>query len=732
MRKENQETLIPDRDGLKNTVPWIAAVAAAYFLSARFSLLLQFKPEGIAAIWPPSGIFLSAVLLTRRSARPYLIGVLFLADFAAEALSGSPLTVGLAYAAVLSFEAALSAWLLLRFFGGPPSFRTIREVLGFLFLSVLVSNSFSAVLAAAVAKWSLGVSFKSSWFWWWSSDGVGNLLVTPLILSWAHSVKQAREKIKSRAFEYGAMIFLMTFLNAVVFSRFAGTPRLILLFGYFNLSFLIWASLRFGMAGTAMTSLILAALIIRNTVRGHLPFLTGADVPETAVMIQIAITMAAIPSMLLAALFSERRRGQEELSESEERFRAIASNTPDHIVMQDGDLRYLFVVNPQLGLNEAEMIGRTDRDFLKEEDGEKLSAIKKRVMETGESVHLETSLQNSQGKLEFFEGVYVPRFDSSGKAAGLFGYFRNVTARKRAEEGLAESEEKFRVIFDTASDGMFLIDPETLRYRLCNGACMDMLGYSPYEFLNLKFTDLHPEEELPPIMEQIDKFRNGGKGISRDTRFKRKDGSVFTADVSPALMSIGGIKYLLIIFKDITERIVAEEALRRSERELRDVLDATPFPIALVDVQDNNIDFWSRSALALFGHTAPTAAEWFEIAYPDPVYRNEVIDRWKPSLEKARLSGQAVNTGEYRVACRDGSTRICELYAAFLEDRLIVTFNDVTDRKRAEKELTEKMNQLQKFHDLTVDRELKMIEMKKEINELSEKAGLKGRYRIPE
>jgi PAS domain S-box-containing protein len=121
------------------------------------------------------------------------------------------------------------------------------------------------------------------------------------------------------------------------------------------------------------------------------------------------------------------------------------------------------------------------------------------------------------------------------------------------------------------------------------------------------------------------------------------------------------------------------------EKKLRAVLDATPFPVAIVDLQDDRIFFWSSSALALFGHTAPTASEWYQIAYPDPDYRREVVGRWKPALEIARhQSPCAVNTGEYRVACRDGSERICELYAAFIADYLIVTFSDITERRRSE------------------------------------------------
>jgi two-component system, cell cycle sensor histidine kinase and response regulator CckA len=126
-----------------------------------------------------------------------------------------------------------------------------------------------------------------------------------------------------------------------------------------------------------------------------------------------------------------------------------------------------------------------------------------------------------------------------------------------------------------------------------------------------------------------------------------------------------------------------------SEAQLRAILDATPFPVALVDVEDDVIEFWSRSAHALFGHTAPTAPEWYELAYPDPDYRRAVIERWKPALKEARLSGQAVNAGEYRVTCRDGSVRICELYASFVADKLVVTFHDITERRRTEVALRE-------------------------------------------
>lgn len=131
---------------------------------------------------------------------------------------------------------------------------------------------------------------------------------------------------------------------------------------------------------------------------------------------------------------TERKCAEEALKANEEKFRVLASNIPDHVLIQDRELRYTLVLNPQLGLIEADMIGKTDRDFLETADAEKLTAIKRTVLETSKPFHMETSLTNREGGTEYFEGAYIPKHDQTGQVDGLIGYFRNVTERKRAEE----------------------------------------------------------------------------------------------------------------------------------------------------------------------------------------------------------------------------------------------------------------------------------------------------------
>lgn len=132
-----------------------------------------------------------------------------------------------------------------------------------------------------------------------------------------------------------------------------------------------------------------------------------------------------------------------------------------------------------------------------------------------------------------------------------------------------------------------------------------------------------------------------------------------------------------------------QAALKANEEQLRTVLDATPFPVALVDEDETSVALWSQSAHRLFGHTPSSLDEWYQLAYPDPVYRHEVIQRWKAALDTARQARQTVNTGEYWVTCQDGQVLICELYATFLPGKLLVTFNDITVRKTAEIALLE-------------------------------------------
>jgi PAS domain S-box-containing protein len=189
-------------------------------------------------------------------------------------------------------------------------------------------------------------------------------------------------------------------------------------------------------------------------------------------------------------------------------------------------------------------------------------------------------------------------------------YGLDITERKRAEDELKESEGKFRGIFDNASDGMFIVDLKARKFFMCNAACAKMLGYAQEEFSTLDIATIHPEEDLPFINDQIMKFSREEAGVRSDIRFKRRDGSIFAADLSPALLTIAEKKYLLIIFKDITERKQAEDALLDSREYLNKIIDTIGDPIFVKDsnhrfvlVNDAQCNLAGHSREELLGKT---------------------------------------------------------------------------------------------------------------------------------
>ena len=141
---------------------------------------------------------------------------------------------------------------------------------------------------------------------------------------------------------------------------------------------------------------------------------------------------------------------------------------------------------------------------------------------------------------------------------------RYAIERKRIEEALRESEEKFRAIFDNALDGILVADLESKRFYTCNEMICQMLGYdSMEEVKRLSVMDIHPAKDLPHVMERFEAQLRGELSLAKNILVRRKDGTVFYADVNSSLVTFAGKTYLMSIFRDVTERKRAEAALER-------------------------------------------------------------------------------------------------------------------------------------------------------------------------
>ncbi len=138
---------------------------------------------------------------------------------------------------------------------------------------------------------------------------------------------------------------------------------------------------------------------------------------------------------------------------------------------------------------------------------------------------------------------------------------RDISGRKQAEENLKESELRFRSLFDNNTDGMLVADIESKMFFLCNPAICRMLGYGKDELMRLGIMDIHTDNnELPYVIKQLDRQIKGEITVAENMPVKRKDGSVFYADINTSSITLDGKRYLLGAFRDVTERRKLQES----------------------------------------------------------------------------------------------------------------------------------------------------------------------------
>jgi PAS domain S-box-containing protein len=175
------------------------------------------------------------------------------------------------------------------------------------------------------------------------------------------------------------------------------------------------------------------------------------------------------------------------------------------------------------------------------------------------------------------------QLDAAGKPARMTGIVQDITQQKRAQDALLESEERFRSIFDGASDGILIADRSTRQFTDANRAMCEMLGYSRDELLSIGIDRIHPADDLQRVLAEFEKQVRGEKRIAEDLPVLRKDCTVFYADISTTTAVIGGRQYAIGIFRDITERRIMREALRSSRDFIDRILDTVDEAFIVID-----------------------------------------------------------------------------------------------------------------------------------------------------
>ncbi len=278
-----------------------------------------------------------------------------------------------------------------------------------------------------------------------------------------------------------------------------------------------------------------------------------------------------IGASVFARDITKRKTYENQLKESEERFRRLAETISDVFYILDVEKRQALYVSPAY----EEMYGRPAKEIYENpmswteavhpDDRERVLASFATLGETvaGGFQGSDYRIVKPDGAVRWLQHRAFVFKTEDGRPTQVVGVATDITAASEARERLRESEEKYRTLVDQASDGILVSDMEG-GYIEANDSACEMLGYSRDELFRLNFRDIVTRENLEQDPPQIDELRDG-KLIVKERQLRRKDGTVFMVEGSFKALSDGRFQ---IIIRDITERKKAEAILRRSQEEL--------------------------------------------------------------------------------------------------------------------------------------------------------------------
>ena len=281
-----------------------------------------------------------------------------------------------------------------------------------------------------------------------------------------------------------------------------------------------------------------------------------------------------------------------ERSRVEANYRDLVEQANDLIftVDMEGRLSSINVSGARfLGARQSELIGNYFADaFAINVSNSHLAEMLKQFDEPG-NAPLELEARDKSGRGRWLEIGSSPIKNRLGETIGLRGVARDITDRKQMELALRDSEERYRLLFESTPQPILVYDEDTLEFLAVNDAAVETYGYTREEFLSMKFNSLQAKDERPALL--IRTAAVGEPLISSPWRHQRKDNSVMYVEITSHALQFKGRKAQLLIANDVTDRKVLDEkqlslhaSLQQSAMEWRQTFNAIDIPVLIVDL----------------------------------------------------------------------------------------------------------------------------------------------------
>jgi len=411
--------------------------------------------------------------------------------------------------------------------------------------------------------------------------------------------------------------------------------------------------------------------------------------------------LSVVVLLIVRALYGveqEQLRTREALKKSEEKFSKAFRQSPMAITLTSSkDHRYLEVnetFERITGWHRDEAIGRTPFDLNFWVDPAQRVEFTKRLLGAGVIRNLEVRFRCKDGAERLGLGS-AESIEVSGEPCILF-VVADITERKQIEEQLNESQKRLAGIVGSAMDAIIVIDEEQ-RIVLFNTAAEKMFGCTQSEAIGTAIDHFIPQRFRSEHRAHLRRF--GESGVTTRTMgmlgalwATRTNGQEFPIDASISHVESGGRKLFTVVIRDITERLRAEDALKKSVEYTRELVLRSPMAMVVIRGPEQKNELVNHKFTDLFGYTiedVPDETHWWPLAYPDKTYREAIRAEWQRRVERALEQHTDIEPMEATVCCKDGSSRHIEFHFASLGDTHLVSFVDLTDRRRSEVKLVE-------------------------------------------
>jgi signal transduction histidine kinase/integral membrane sensor domain MASE1/ActR/RegA family two-component response regulator len=281
-----------------------AGVAAAYFAGAKIGLSLAFANMSVSPVWPPAGVAIVALLWLGYRATPGVVGGALLANYL---LTDVPLVPSTAIAIGNTLEGLTAVYLVRRFIESRNPFNRAIDVLKFVVFAALISPAVAATIgnvSLCIFRHEQWSEFGGLWVTWWSGDGIGALLVTPLILCWIE--RPAERWRPGRWVEFAALLALMSLICLTIYTDVFTPPSGIRPWAHITIPLLVWAAFRFGPRGVSAAMVPLGAITVWGTIH-HVGAFAIYPINEGLLFLQAYVADLGITALSLAGIVTERK-----------------------------------------------------------------------------------------------------------------------------------------------------------------------------------------------------------------------------------------------------------------------------------------------------------------------------------------------------------------------------------------------------------------------------------------